>query len=158
MKDDNGRVLIKGFYDDVTPLTESEKIALKNIPPVEDQMREELGFLKWEGGGQSLAELISQPSLNVSGLLSANVGKMAANVIPTSATAALDLCLVLGNDAQRQVQKWLNTSVLRGIMCLKMRALPMKNVWNIRSLPVYLRRKVITHNAPYRFTNCSKRH
>jgi acetylornithine deacetylase/succinyl-diaminopimelate desuccinylase-like protein len=43
--------------------------------------------------------------LNVSGLLSANVGKMAANVIPTSATAALDLRLVLGNDAQRQVQK-----------------------------------------------------
>jgi acetylornithine deacetylase/succinyl-diaminopimelate desuccinylase-like protein len=68
-------------------------------------MREELGFVRAEGGGKSLAELISQPSLNVSGLLSANVGKMAANVIPTSATAALDLRLVLGNDAQRQVQK-----------------------------------------------------
>lgn len=105
MKDDNGRVLVKGFYDDVTPLTESEKIALKNIPPVEDQMREELGFVRAEGGGKSLAELISEPSLNVSGLLSANVGKMAANVIPTSATAALDLRLVLGNDAQRQVRK-----------------------------------------------------
>lgn len=105
MKDDNGRVLIKGFYDDVISLTESEKTALKSIPPVEEQMREELGFVRSEGDGQSLAELISQPSLNVSGLLSANVGKMAANVIPTSATAALDLRLVLGNDAQRQVQK-----------------------------------------------------
>jgi acetylornithine deacetylase/succinyl-diaminopimelate desuccinylase-like protein len=105
MKDDNGKVLVKGFYDDVIPMTETEKLALKNIPPVEEQMRQELGFVRAEGGGKSLVELINEPSLNVSGLLSANVGKMAANVIPTSATAALDLRLVLGNDAQRQVQK-----------------------------------------------------
>lgn len=105
MKDSTGRVLIKGFYDDVTPLTAVEKKALAAIPSVDEAMRQELGFGQAEGGGQSLVELISQPSLNVSGLSSANVGKLTANVIPTSATAALDLRLVLGNDAKRQVQK-----------------------------------------------------
>lgn len=105
MKDDNGRVLIKGFYDDVVPFTETEKKAIAKVPPVDEQMKNELGFVRPEGGGKSLVELINLPSLNINGISSANVGKMAANVIPTSATAALDLRLVLGNDAQRQVQK-----------------------------------------------------
>ncbi|MET3127618.1 acetylornithine deacetylase/succinyl-diaminopimelate desuccinylase-like protein [Arcicella rosea] len=105
MKDTKGKVLIKGFYDDVTPLSALEKQALANIPPPDEQMRNELGFVRAEGDGKSLAELISLPSLNINGIASANVGKMVANIIPTSATAALDLRLVLGNDAQRQVQK-----------------------------------------------------
>lgn len=105
MKDDDGRVLIKGFYDDVIPFTETEKRAVANVPSVDEQMRNELGFVRAEGGGKSLVELINLPSLNINGIASANVGKMAANVIPTSATVALDLRLVLGNDVQRQVQK-----------------------------------------------------
>lgn len=105
MKDDNGRVLINGFYDDVVPFTEIEKKAIAKVPSVDEQMRNELGFVRAEGGGKSLVELINLPSLNINGISSANVGKMAANVIPVSATAALDLRLVLGNDAQRQAQK-----------------------------------------------------
>jgi acetylornithine deacetylase/succinyl-diaminopimelate desuccinylase-like protein len=105
MKDDNGRVLIKGFYDDVIPFTDTEKKAIAKVPPVDEQMRNELGFVRAEGGGKSLVELINLPSLNINGISSANVGKMAANVIPVSATVALDLRLVLGNDAQRQAQK-----------------------------------------------------
>lgn len=105
MKDDDGNVLIKGFYDDVTPLTDLEKQALARIPSVDAQMQQELGFITPEGGGKPLADLLMRPSLNINGFASANIGKLAANVIPTSATAALDLRLVLGNDAQRQVQK-----------------------------------------------------
>ncbi|MEA5428300.1 M20/M25/M40 family metallo-hydrolase [Arcicella lustrica] len=114
MKDTKGKVLIKGFYDDVTPLSALEKQALANIPPPDEQMRNELGFVRAEGDGKSLAELISLPSLNINGIASANVGKMVANIIPTSATAALDLRLVLGNDAQRQVQKVIEHIKLQG--------------------------------------------
>jgi acetylornithine deacetylase/succinyl-diaminopimelate desuccinylase-like protein len=114
MKDSTGRVLVKGFYDDVTPLTAAEKQALARIPPVDESLRQELGFGRAEGGGQSLVELITQPSLNVSGLASANVGKLTANVIPTSATAVLDLRLVLGNDDRRQVQKVIDHVVAQG--------------------------------------------
>ncbi len=105
MKNDDGRVTIKGFYDDVTPLTNTERAALAKVPSVDDQMKKELGFIKPEGGGKSLSELINLPSLNINGMSSANVGKLAANVIPTYAIANLDLRLVLGNDAKRQVQK-----------------------------------------------------
>jgi acetylornithine deacetylase/succinyl-diaminopimelate desuccinylase-like protein len=52
-----------------------------------------------------LSEAINQPSLNINGMQSGNVGKMASNQIPTYATAVLDLRLVLGNDWKRQQQK-----------------------------------------------------
>ncbi|HRH51216.1 MAG TPA: M20/M25/M40 family metallo-hydrolase [Panacibacter sp.] len=105
MKDDNGKVTIKGFYDDVTPLTPSEKKALKEVPSVDEQMKKELGISETEMPGVSLSEAINMPSLNINGMQSGNVGKMASNQIPTYATAVIDLRLVLGNDWKRQQQK-----------------------------------------------------
>ena len=105
MKDENGRVTIKGFYDDVTPLTPSEKKALNEVPSVDEQMKKELGISAVEMQGVTLSEAINQPSLNINGMQSGNVGKMASNQIPTYATAVLDLRLVLGNDWKRQQQK-----------------------------------------------------
>ncbi|MBY0478741.1 MAG: M20/M25/M40 family metallo-hydrolase [Chitinophagaceae bacterium] len=105
MKDENGKVTIKGFYDDVIPLTAAEKKALALVPLVDVQMKKELGFPEQEMKGISLAEAISLPSLNINGIQSGGVGKNASNVITTSATAVLDLRLVAGNDYQRQQQK-----------------------------------------------------
>ena len=105
MKDDNGRVTIKGFYDDMIPLTIAEKQAMKEVPPVEEQMKKELGIITTEMKGKSLLESISLPSLNINGMQSGNVGKLASNQIPTTATAVLDLRLVPGNDWQKQQQK-----------------------------------------------------
>jgi acetylornithine deacetylase/succinyl-diaminopimelate desuccinylase-like protein len=105
MKDDNGRVIVKGFYDDVTPLTSAEKKALQEVPSVDEQMKNELGIHSSEMTGVNLSEAINMPSLNINGMQSGNVGKMASNQIPTFATAVIDLRLVLGNDWKRQQQK-----------------------------------------------------
>ncbi|HEX7847628.1 MAG TPA: M20/M25/M40 family metallo-hydrolase, partial [Chitinophagaceae bacterium] len=105
MKDKNGMVTIKGFYDDVIPLSETEKAALKKIPDVEQLLKDELAILQPDGAGLSLMELLNLPTLNINGMQSANIGDQAANVIPTVATAALDLRLVAGNDADRQIKK-----------------------------------------------------
>jgi acetylornithine deacetylase/succinyl-diaminopimelate desuccinylase-like protein len=105
MKDDAGRVTIKGWYDDVEPLGDAERRALKEAPAYDEQLMKELGIARAEGGGRSLLELINEPSLNVNGLSSADVGALSRNVIPTTATAALDLRLVRGNDYRRQVER-----------------------------------------------------
>lgn len=102
MKDDNGKVLVKGFYDKVIPLSKAEKDALSAIPPVDEQLKNELGFTEEETRGQSLASSIMLPSLNINGMQSAGTGKLASNVIPTTATANLDLRLVPGTDAREQ--------------------------------------------------------
>jgi acetylornithine deacetylase/succinyl-diaminopimelate desuccinylase-like protein len=105
MKDDNGRVTVKGFYDDVTPLSAAEKKALDEVPSADEQMKNELGINTTEMPGITLSEAINQPSLNINGMQSGNVGKLASNQVPTFATAVIDLRLVLGNDWKRQQQK-----------------------------------------------------
>lgn len=105
MKDETGRVTIKGWYDDVEPLGEAELRAIAAAPAYDDEVRRELLINRPEGAGKSLLELINQPSLNVNGLSSAETGALARNVIPTTAVAALDLRLVKGNDHRRQVER-----------------------------------------------------
>ncbi len=114
MTDNNGLVLIKGFYDDVTPLSETEKVALAKIPPVEGILTEDLALGKPDGEGKSFMELLTLPTLNINGMQSGNVGSMASNVIPTEATAVIDLRLVMGNDVNRQVKKVTDHIVSQG--------------------------------------------
>ncbi len=105
MKNENGKVTVKGFYDDVIPLSPSEQKALAEVPLADEQMKSELGINATEMPGTTLSEAINQPSLNINGMQSGNVGKLASNQIPTYATAVVDLRLVLGNEWKRQQQK-----------------------------------------------------
>jgi acetylornithine deacetylase/succinyl-diaminopimelate desuccinylase-like protein len=105
MKDNNGKVLVDGWYSDVEPLGDAERRAIADAPQYDEQLKSQLGIKRTEGGGRSLMELINVPSLNINGFASGDVGALARNVIPTTASAVLDLRLVRGNDQQRQVQR-----------------------------------------------------
>ena len=105
MKDADGRVLIDGYYDDVTPLTEIEKKALGDLPVNDGDLENALGIAKPEGSGKKLAELLMEPSLNIRGLRSAYVGKQAQNVVPDRAEASLDARLVKGEDPQKKYEQ-----------------------------------------------------
>ncbi len=105
MKDDDGRVTIDGWYSDVEPLGEAERRAIAEAPQYDEEIKKQLGLKRVEGGGKSLMELINIPSLNINGIGSGDVGELARNVIPTTATAVLDLRLVKGNDHNRQTQR-----------------------------------------------------
>ncbi|HEU4434843.1 MAG TPA: M20/M25/M40 family metallo-hydrolase [Pyrinomonadaceae bacterium] len=105
MKDQDGRVTIDGWYADVEPLGEAELRAIADAPKYDDELKKQLGLKRVEGGGKSLMELINVPSLNINGFGSGDIGALARNVIPTTATAVLDLRLVKGNDHNRQVQR-----------------------------------------------------
>jgi acetylornithine deacetylase/succinyl-diaminopimelate desuccinylase-like protein len=105
MKDADGRVLIDGYYDDVTPLSDVEKKALAEMPDNDGDLERELGIAKPEGGGKKLVELIMQPSLNVRGLRSAYVGEQAQNVVPEKAEASLEARLVKGEDPKNKFEQ-----------------------------------------------------
>ena len=105
MKDDQGRVTIEGWYSDAEPLGEAERRAIAEAPQYDEELKKQLGIRHTEGAGKPLLELINLPSLNINGFASGDVGALARNVIPTTATAVLDLRLVKGNDHQRQVQR-----------------------------------------------------
>jgi acetylornithine deacetylase/succinyl-diaminopimelate desuccinylase-like protein len=64
-----------------------------------------LGIATPEGGGKSFLELLLLPTLNINGFKSADVGELAANIIPVKAEAVLDLRLVPGNEVEKQFEK-----------------------------------------------------
>jgi acetylornithine deacetylase/succinyl-diaminopimelate desuccinylase-like protein len=103
MKDAEGRVLIKGYYDGIEPLSETEKRAFAEAPDNDALLKRELGLGWSEGGGKKLIELINQPSLNIRGFVSSSVGATARNVVPSTATASLDIRLVKGLEHRRAV-------------------------------------------------------
>ena len=98
MKDDNGRVLVDHFYDGVEPLSETEKRAIAEAPDIDPALMEEFQIGATDGAPRKLTELITLPSLNIRGMASSRTGAQASNVIPSSATATMDIRLVKGMD------------------------------------------------------------
>ncbi len=101
LRDEEGRILIPGFYDDVRPLNEAEKRAVAAMPPVEEGLEDELGLGRTEGNGARLQDRLMDPALNVRGLRSAEVGDAAANAIPTEAQVSIDFRLVPDQTPQK---------------------------------------------------------
>jgi acetylornithine deacetylase/succinyl-diaminopimelate desuccinylase-like protein len=114
MKDEEGHVLVPHFYDGIVPLTKTENEALARAP-VNDQMLMGSFWLGHvDGSGKHLLDLINQPSLNINGLSSGQTGAHATNVIPPTATADLDLRLVVGIDWREQQERVMDYIRSRG--------------------------------------------
>jgi acetylornithine deacetylase/succinyl-diaminopimelate desuccinylase-like protein len=93
MRDAEGRILIPGFADLVRQLTPVELEAIRNLPPIEDQLKREFGIGRTEGDEQ-LPSSLMRPALNIRGIRSGQVGAAAANAIPTDAVISIDFRLV----------------------------------------------------------------
>lgn len=93
MRDEDGRILIAGFYDDVRKLTDAERAAIAEVPAVDEQLKRELALGRTEGSG-TVVESITRPALNLRGIRGGGVGETAANVISPEAAASIDFRLV----------------------------------------------------------------
>lgn len=96
MRDESGRILIDGYYDDVAPLSELERDAIASMPDITEQLKDELSIHTPEGGGARLEELITLPAVNARGLVAGGVGGKGRNIILSTATVSLNLRLVPG--------------------------------------------------------------
>lgn len=94
MRNENGRILIKGFYNDVRQSTTAERAALRKIPNVEAELLREFQIGSTEGDRKPLNELLLKPALNLRGIEAGHVGEKASNTIPTEARASIDFRLV----------------------------------------------------------------
>jgi len=106
MKDEAGRVVVEGFYDDVTPLTPTEKRALAEAPNVEAELAKEFGVARPERPDTRLEQKLNEPTLNV--LQMESGGGFSApgrTAIPASATARIAMRLVHGLDPQKMNER-----------------------------------------------------
>ena len=94
MRDDDGKILIPGFYTEVRPVSEADRQAIRELPNIDDRLRAEFGLAWSEAGNARLAERILGPALNIRGIQSGAVGGKAANAIPPEARASIDIRLV----------------------------------------------------------------
>jgi acetylornithine deacetylase/succinyl-diaminopimelate desuccinylase-like protein len=106
LRDTDGRIKIAGFYDDVRPLTEAEKAALRDFPTVDADLRHELALAGTEANDAPLVDRLMLPALNLRGLQAGAVGERAANAIPVDAKASIDFRLVPGQTPGRVKERF----------------------------------------------------
>lgn len=105
MKDETGRITIEGFYDQVTPLTETERGALAAIPEIEDQLADTFGIASPEQPNQRLEAKLNLPTLNVLAMDSGGgLSAPSRTAIPGFAQARIAMRLVNGIDPDYQLQ------------------------------------------------------
>jgi acetylornithine deacetylase/succinyl-diaminopimelate desuccinylase-like protein len=99
LKDENGHILIPGFYDDIIPPSPEELKAWKSLPFDEEHYRKtEVGSrtLVGEPGYSVLERTWARPSLDVHGIPGGFIGAGAKTVIPAKALAKVSMRLVPG--------------------------------------------------------------
>jgi acetylornithine deacetylase/succinyl-diaminopimelate desuccinylase-like protein len=102
MKDDDGRVIIPGFYDGIILTPETEKI-LRAVPDDENQIRERLQLGSVDKVGGYYQESIQYPSLNIRGMQSGWIDENVRTIIPGWARAEIDVRLVIESDPERLI-------------------------------------------------------
>ncbi|MEX2168532.1 MAG: dipeptidase [Pirellulales bacterium] len=120
LKDDQGRVLLDGFYDDVVPLTDRERQEFASLPFDESDFAARLGVsgLTGERDHTTLERRWARPTCDINGLWSGYQGEGAKTVLPARAGAKFSFRLVPNQDPEkvtRSVRELFETLLPPGI-------------------------------------------
>jgi acetylornithine deacetylase/succinyl-diaminopimelate desuccinylase-like protein len=107
LRDREGRILIKGFADDVVPPSSLEREMLRKIP-FDPVVLTGLGLppAAPEDGPAYFERLMFQPALNVNGLTSGYQGPGTKTIVPHRASAKIDMRLVVNQDPDDIFEKF----------------------------------------------------
>lgn len=100
MKSADGRVQIAGFYDGVE-IDQATAELLAAVPDDHAHILAQMGVAQADQVAATLQQALQYPSLNIRGMASAWVGSQARTIIPATATAEIDVRLVLESDPER---------------------------------------------------------
>jgi len=100
LRDDDGRVLLPGFYDDVVPLSDREREQFAALAFNEAAFMQQLGVdaVTGEKGYTTLERRWARPTCDINGLTSGYQGEGAKTVLPASASAKFSFRLVPNQD------------------------------------------------------------
>lgn len=98
--DDNGKILIPGFYDDITEVSQEERELMAKAPFSLDQFKSEIGIdAEFGEAGYSTNERTGiRPTFDVCGIWGGYTGEGAKTVLPSKAYAKISTRLVPGQD------------------------------------------------------------
>jgi acetylornithine deacetylase/succinyl-diaminopimelate desuccinylase-like protein len=106
LHDEQGRITIPGFYDDVRVWGEKERRFMARSGPSDREILRDAKVKRgWGEEGYSLYERTTmRPDVGVNGIVGGHVGPGAKGVIPTRALAKISFRLVPDQDPQRVAQ------------------------------------------------------
>ncbi len=99
--DEDGRIMVDGWYDDVKPFTQEELEVIRTMPLEEHSIRDELGvknFLYGLTGFEFKKAFYGNPTANIAGIWSGYTGPGHKTVLPSVAQAKMDFRLVPNQD------------------------------------------------------------
>ena len=101
LQDDNGKVLIPGFYDDVLELSEEEKKQFAQLPFDEAAFMNDLGInaVQGEAGYSTTERRWARPTFDINGIFGGYSGEGPKTIIPSTATAKITCRLVPNQNA-----------------------------------------------------------
>lgn len=102
LKDEDGRVAVDGFYDDVRAITDEDRAALAGMPFDADAVKADLDIPAFAAGpgDSSLEKLLYYPTCNVCGFTSGYGGEGTKTVLPSRAQVKMDMRLVADQDPE----------------------------------------------------------
>ncbi|MFC3860688.1 dipeptidase [Deinococcus antarcticus] len=120
LKDEQGRITIPGFYDDVIPLTEDERRMWASLPHSDQDFMDSIGVraLPGEEGYTTLERIWGRPTLDVNGIWGGYQGEGSKTVIAAKAGAKVSMRLVPGQDPEkitRLIQEYVPTIAPAGV-------------------------------------------
>jgi acetylornithine deacetylase/succinyl-diaminopimelate desuccinylase-like protein len=99
VKADGHTPAVEGFFDKVRPLTGTQRRILEEAIPKKNEAatKKALGVERWienESWHDSLVRLVSQPTINIEGLVGGYTGPGGKTILPSRAVAKIDVRLV----------------------------------------------------------------
>ncbi len=103
MHDQEGRITLPGFYDDVLPLTPEERAELARLPMTDEYYKKNSGVstLYGEAGYTNIERVSVRPTLEVNGFYSGFIGEGSKTIIPAWAMAKISMRLVPNQDPNK---------------------------------------------------------
>ena len=113
MKNLDGRIVIKDFYENVSPPSPEEEELLEKLEETfdEETIRGELDVLRFSGGLHGidlLKHYLYSPTINVDGIIAGHTGPGTKTVLPHMAKAKVDIRLVPHMKTEDTVEKFEN--------------------------------------------------
>lgn len=98
IKGPDGRILIKGFHDDVRPPTAAEEAMLEVLPDTSGDLQREFELERLLDGVTQVERAYFTPTANIAGIGAGYQGPGSKTVIPAEARAKMDFRLVPNQD------------------------------------------------------------